>query len=260
MHRISDLKMTGVSKLNFSMFRKLCGEQTLRNVAIVTNMWGEVPEHVGAAREKELATDNILFKPVLDKGATMIRHHNTVTSGHAILQRFLDNHPMPLQVQTEVVNEGKTADSTSAGLELNKEMNRAIEEARRRQEEEMRRAREAQEAALREQERRRAEELARQRREMEERIAREREAQQREIARQEEARRREEQHRLELQRAFEAEQTANRAREAEQRRLQEEMAQKAREAEAVQARLREEMERLSRRRHRGHGGGDCIIC
>jgi RecA-family ATPase len=39
------------------MFHELCGNSTLHNVAIVTNMWGEVTQEVGEAREYELATE-----------------------------------------------------------------------------------------------------------------------------------------------------------------------------------------------------------
>jgi hypothetical protein len=81
MHRISDVRMGGISTRNFKMFRQLCGESTLRNVVIVTNMWGEVGREVGEAREAELGSDDRFFKPVLDKGAHMLRH-NGLTSAH----------------------------------------------------------------------------------------------------------------------------------------------------------------------------------
>ena len=61
MHRISDFRVGGVSRRNLSMFRKLCGDETLRNVALVTNMWSEVTSERGAARERELRTDPLLF-------------------------------------------------------------------------------------------------------------------------------------------------------------------------------------------------------
>ncbi|TCD68117.1 hypothetical protein EIP91_011482 [Steccherinum ochraceum] len=257
MHRISDLRMSGVSKRNFSMYRNLCGEKTLRNVVIVTNMWGEIDPSVGAAREQELATDDILFKPVLDKGAIMLRHLNTVESAHAILQRFVDNHPEALAIQREVVDESRNLDATAAGLELQEEMRREIEEAQRRQAEELRRVQEAMAAAARAHELRQAEEIANARKAMEEETRRAQLAHQQELARQDEERRREEQQRAELERARLAEIEAQRVIAEEQRRLQEEMASRARAAEEEQARMREEIARRMRRAHR-HGGG-CTI-
>ncbi|EMD33879.1 hypothetical protein CERSUDRAFT_125649 [Gelatoporia subvermispora B] len=122
MHRISDFRMTGVSRRNFSMFRKLCGDEALRNVVIVTNMWGEVTTERGAAREKELASDDILFKPVLDKGARMVRHDNTCESAQAILNLLVNKKPRVLRIQKELVEEHKDISQTAAGVELEREL------------------------------------------------------------------------------------------------------------------------------------------
>ena len=104
------------------MFRKLCGDNTLQNVVIVTNMWGEVDPEVGDAREAELIREDIFFKPVLDKGAQMARHTNTTPSAEDIIRRVLNNHPLPLRIQTELVTEHKDISETSAGEELNREL------------------------------------------------------------------------------------------------------------------------------------------
>ena len=122
MHRISDFRMGGISRRNFSMFRNLCGDETLGNVVIVTNMWGEVSPEKGAARELELRTDGILFKPVVDKGALMLRHDRTLASAHAILRHIVDNRPKALRIQRELVDEGKDITQTAAGVELDREL------------------------------------------------------------------------------------------------------------------------------------------
>src|SRR5579872_4044981 len=63
-HRISDDRFTGASTRNFKMFRKLCGDPSLKNVILVTNMWGKVEKGVGEAHEKELT--EVFFKAALD--------------------------------------------------------------------------------------------------------------------------------------------------------------------------------------------------
>ena len=108
------------------MFRELCGDTTLQNVVIVTNMWGEVGTQVGEAREAELMQEDVFFKPVLDKGAQMVRHDNTVSSAKNIIRRIIDNHPLPLRIQRELVDERKDISDTSAGEELNRELNAQI--------------------------------------------------------------------------------------------------------------------------------------
>ncbi|KAJ8521937.1 hypothetical protein ONZ45_g1469 [Pleurotus djamor] len=123
MHRISDFRMGGISTRNFKMFRKLCGEATLRNVVLVSNMWGEVSPAIGAARERELAEQDVFFKPVLDKGAQFLRHDNTMEGAQAILSSIINNHPIILKIQRELVDEQMDISETAAGEELGHELN-----------------------------------------------------------------------------------------------------------------------------------------
>jgi hypothetical protein len=143
-HRISDFRMGGISTRNFNMFRKLCGDSTLQNVVIVTNMWGEVDPQVGKAREAELVREDIFFKPVLDKGAQIAPHENTATSAQNIIRLVLNNHPLPLRIQEELVNEHKDISETGAGEELNREINAQI----KKHQEEMRVLREEMQQAM----------------------------------------------------------------------------------------------------------------
>ncbi|KAF9781350.1 P-loop containing nucleoside triphosphate hydrolase protein [Thelephora terrestris] len=123
-HRISDDRFTGISVRNFKMFRQLCGDSTLKNVVLVTNMWGRVEKDVGEAHEKELA--EVYFRPALEKDAQLARHHNTTQSAHEILRRIMKNDPAPLLIQRELVDEGKDIKHTSAGVAVNEELNKAM--------------------------------------------------------------------------------------------------------------------------------------
>jgi hypothetical protein len=122
--------MGGISTRNFKMFRQLCGESTLKNVVIVTNMWSEVSQDIGIAREAELASEDLFFKPVLDKGAQMVRHSNTSASAHAIIARIVENHPLSLQIQRELVDQKMDIGKTAAGEELNRELNIQLQKHR----------------------------------------------------------------------------------------------------------------------------------
>src|SRR5258708_39114952 len=99
--------MGGVAMKNFRMFRKLCGEDAFKNVVIVTNRWKGLDPGVGEVRQDELATKDQYFKPVLDQGARMARHDNTVPSAERIIRLILNNHPLPLHIQEELVDEVK---------------------------------------------------------------------------------------------------------------------------------------------------------
>ncbi|KAF8896186.1 P-loop containing nucleoside triphosphate hydrolase protein [Infundibulicybe gibba] len=120
LHRISDNRIGGLSRRNFGVFRQLCGENTLKNVIILTNMWGDVNEKTGRDRESELASSDKFFKPALDKAAKLLRHDRTIESAHAALRYLINNHPLPLQIQTELVDDKMDILETAAGSELDK--------------------------------------------------------------------------------------------------------------------------------------------
>uniref|UniRef100_A0A0W0EZU3 G domain-containing protein n=1 Tax=Moniliophthora roreri TaxID=221103 RepID=A0A0W0EZU3_MONRR len=122
LHRISDVHMGGTSTRNFKLFRELCGESTLNNVVIATNMWGLVDPAMAEAREIELQNEEMFFKPAIEKGATFVRHLNTVESAHSILRPLVGKQPQALQIQTEMVDQQKDIFQTTAGIELQREV------------------------------------------------------------------------------------------------------------------------------------------
>ena len=123
-HRISDKRFTGVAGRNFRMVRELCGDAALKNIVLVTNMWSEVPPEVGENRERQLSGK--FFKPVLDLGAQMARHQNTVQSAHDIIRKMVANDPVVLQIQRELVDEHKDITNTTAGEAVNQELHEQI--------------------------------------------------------------------------------------------------------------------------------------
>ena len=82
-------------------------------------MWDEVPLDIGEARNYELY--NNLFKMAIYKGARMVRHHNTVESAHDIIRMLAASRPVVLQIQRELVDEGKRIIDTAAGEAVNRE-------------------------------------------------------------------------------------------------------------------------------------------
>ncbi|KAI5982749.1 hypothetical protein EDC04DRAFT_2874301 [Pisolithus marmoratus] len=112
-------KLSGIIYMHhFHIFRELCGESTLSNVLIATNMWGNVDPKIGEERERELATSDKLFKPVLEKGAQLLRHDNTEASAHTILRNLINSQTATLAIQHEIVNQRKDLARTAAGAEL----------------------------------------------------------------------------------------------------------------------------------------------
>ena len=125
-HKISDDRFGGLAVQNFRMFRELCGERTLKNVVLMTNMWGRVTPQQGRDREQQLK-DNY-FQAAIAKGAQLCRHNNTPESARAILRKILQNKPVALRIQRELIDEQKDIGQTRAGAELNREIYEIIEE------------------------------------------------------------------------------------------------------------------------------------
>ena len=94
------MSFTRTAGRNFKAFHNLCGDSTLKNVIIVTNMWGDVVRDVGEAREKELITT--FFKSFPDKGAQLTRHHNTAQCAHDIIRCIMKNRPNAPQIRREL--------------------------------------------------------------------------------------------------------------------------------------------------------------
>ena len=119
-HRISDNQFDGITGWNFNMFRELCGESALKNTVLVTNMWAVGSKDTNEACEKGLSGQ--FFKLALDKGAQMVRHHNTVQSAHDIIWEIMKNRPVVLQIQRELVDERKDIADTAAGDSIKREL------------------------------------------------------------------------------------------------------------------------------------------
>ncbi|KAJ2926306.1 hypothetical protein H1R20_g10784, partial [Candolleomyces eurysporus] len=120
-HRI-DLHISGLAKTDFDIFCKLCGDSSLRNAVIMTNMWSRLPsEFEGLRQATDLASLDDLFEPATAKGAVMMYHmQDTVESAHEIIRQILKNHPMPLSIQTEIVDQDKHITETGVGMAVYK--------------------------------------------------------------------------------------------------------------------------------------------
>ena len=125
-HRISETRWRMSDTRSFGWLRAICGEEILRNVVLVTNMWDSVDQEVGAERERQLAAE--FFKPALDRGAQILRHYDSPESAHDIIRAILANGRTALQVQQELINERREFDRTTVGQGLS----RMVEEYTRR--------------------------------------------------------------------------------------------------------------------------------
>ncbi|KAJ0425450.1 WD40-repeat-containing domain protein [Aspergillus carlsbadensis] len=129
-HRITNVRMTGSAKRNILTFRKLCGDNALTNVVLATSMWDDVPLDLAIQREAELIEKPEWWGYMIDKGSRTFRHNNTRQSAITLVQGFFQvaEPTVVLSLQEEMVDDHKSLEQTSAGVQLNEII--AIERAR----------------------------------------------------------------------------------------------------------------------------------
>jgi len=119
---ISQTRMSGSALKNLSMFRKLCGTNSLQNVVIVTTKWDLVPSDLAEAREKDLMTK--FLQPMLLDGAKQARHDNTVYSAQMVLRKVLGNDGIATDLQVDLVDKKKTLLETAAGAAVGEDIDK----------------------------------------------------------------------------------------------------------------------------------------
>lgn len=128
LHRISDRRMQGSALKNLFTFKRLCGDNALKKVLLVTTMWDDVPQETAEAREKQLIEMPEYWARMIQKGSTTYRHSNTTASARGIIARIVegDRHAVTLDMQDEMVNQKQDVLDTSACREINKEISAQI--------------------------------------------------------------------------------------------------------------------------------------
>jgi seryl-tRNA synthetase len=120
--------MGGTAKKNLVMFKNLCGKNALKNVILVTTMWSEIALEKGDEREAELVATPEFWGWMMGKGSRICRHTGDRQSAMSILKYFVDqNSQVVLDIQDQMVNQDKSLNETSAGIELGHELIRERE-------------------------------------------------------------------------------------------------------------------------------------
>jgi chromosome segregation ATPase len=126
LHRITDVRMGGISRRTFRILRELCGQDTLSNVLIVTNMWSDPPTAKQLQNEKQLRENHKFFQPAIEAGARMVRRsHMNTESAHNVIRLLLDKLPVTMQIQRQIVDHGEGFFTTGAARVLGEELAKA---------------------------------------------------------------------------------------------------------------------------------------
>jgi hypothetical protein len=79
MHRITDVRVTVDPRLYFHMFFKLCGDNAIRNVLLVTTMWNNIMDRPDLAQRREQELRG-WWETMLNFGSSIERFDGTFES------------------------------------------------------------------------------------------------------------------------------------------------------------------------------------
>jgi len=133
LHRITDIRMGGCAVQNLRMFKKMCGQSCLPNVVLLTTMWGGSTQQVSIqeAREMELKSQDEFWAGLIRLGARCERYDNTKARGLAIVKQMLSRPKIVLEIQRQIVEEGKNLSDTAAGQQLCEDIIKAEAKAKK---------------------------------------------------------------------------------------------------------------------------------
>ena len=123
--------MTHTGVKNIDLFQRLCGEESLRNVILLTTRWDEVDYGLGQRREEEITSKfwNTMIKLGSTRpkrlGAVSNRSLGTVDPISDVITPMLRFQPTFLQTQREL-GDGKRLIDTAAGQYIDRDLSAAI--------------------------------------------------------------------------------------------------------------------------------------
>ena len=110
--------MGGSSVKYVKMFQRLCGPNSLPNVLLTTTQWPDCDQALGEKREGELQSGDF-WGGLIREGASVKRFMGTAESGLELIDKLIGNQPKPLDIQHQMVDEGKRFAQTNAGTFMN---------------------------------------------------------------------------------------------------------------------------------------------
>ncbi|KAI4143771.1 MAG: hypothetical protein L6R39_004453 [Caloplaca ligustica] len=132
LHRITDVRFTGSAHKNLTVFKKLCGDNFYPNVVLATTMWENLggaglSTTVGDLREKELLETNEWWGLMVKRGSKTFRHtEDKKRSALSIVDYLISlQRRAVLEIQTQLVDEKRSLQDTSAGMEVERELQQA---------------------------------------------------------------------------------------------------------------------------------------
>ena len=139
LHDISSDRFSGTARRNLDIFHKLCGDEAFEKVDFVTSKWGLANGRDFGKRQEELKDK--YWKSMLDRGAGVksLVHGDEGASVWAVVSAMLDrvnSEPLEaksskfngLEIQRELIKLHKATCDTKAGLEVQDQLQKVLDE------------------------------------------------------------------------------------------------------------------------------------
>ena len=132
LHSISEVRMTNSIVTNLRMFRKLCGDENLKNVMLATTKWGITPLKDAERRDRELHSESGYWGPMIRNKSLIRRFEDSAASAQALIEELLQQGTKFVPtIQREIMVQGKKLSDTDAGAFLDDALNTLKEQHRR---------------------------------------------------------------------------------------------------------------------------------
>ncbi|KIW20697.1 hypothetical protein PV08_01274 [Exophiala spinifera] len=120
LHRISDARMLGSAVKNLSVFKNLCGESAFGHVVLATTMWSEMERNGEAdvAHQRLSELQSTYWADMIELGSMVARHIGQRSSAREMVRMLMERATsslVTLDIQRQLVDEGKTLAETEAG-------------------------------------------------------------------------------------------------------------------------------------------------
>ncbi|KAM0209048.1 hypothetical protein ACHAQD_011362 [Fusarium lateritium] len=128
LHPITQVRMGNTSARNLKLFRKLCGDENLGNVLLVTNKWEICDGRTAEGRFQDLTAAGGFWRRLLDLGASAHRYYNDREEAMNLIKKLIAKQPIALNIQKQLVEEKKSLIDTDVGSVVHADLLRLEEE------------------------------------------------------------------------------------------------------------------------------------
>ncbi|KAJ4985396.1 hypothetical protein SVAN01_09151 [Stagonosporopsis vannaccii] len=112
-HRITDNRYSRAAVRNLELCKRVCGRDAYKNVILVTSGWHQVDASTAEGREKQLEDD--FWASMISQGSNVGRYYGDQASAVGLLNTMMSQDEVVLQLQKELLDDGKELDATAAG-------------------------------------------------------------------------------------------------------------------------------------------------